>query len=115
MQAKIHLTNEKLLQEFPEILEYLKKIDDTLQRLSDFRKKNRQYKKLLQEKKNALLHLLHTVTVRELEILYYLRSLSSIGTYRAFLILRDFYEKECAFKNEVLGEEKYYDFMRCPP
>ncbi len=115
MQEEKCLTNEQLLREFPEIMQYIEKIDDTIQCLSDFRKKSKRYKELLREKKNALLQVFHTVTVRELQILYYLRSLSSIGTYRAFLILREFYNKECAFKNEVLGEEKYYDFMHCPP
>ena len=106
---------EEMVKQFPEIAEYIQKIDEAIQRTNDYHKKGKKRKALLKEKRIALLHTFQTLTPRELQVIYYLRNLTSIGTFRAFLILREQYDELCAFKNEVLGEEKYYDFMRCPP
>lgn len=96
----------------PALKQYFEKIEKTVGGLSS---RYKERARLLLEMRDEMLKILQTLTAKEVKIIYYLRTLSGISVWEVFQFLRTLSGKECAFKNEVLGEEKYYDVMRSVP
>ena len=96
----------------PSVKKYFERIEKTVGGLSS---RYKERARLLLEMRDEMLKTLQTLTAKELKIIYYLRTLSGISVWEVFQFLRTLSGKERAFKNEVLGEEKYYDVMRSVP
>ena len=104
--------SSKIIDDMPQLKRYFEKIEKTVGGLSS---RYKERARLLLEMRDEMLKTLQTLTAKEVKIIYYLRTLSGISVWEVFQFLRTLSGKERAFKNEVLGEEKYYDVMRSVP
>ena len=69
-------------------------------------------KERLQKKYATLLETARSLTGRELQIICYLRKVSCVHDKWVYHTLAALYEMECAFKNDVCGENIYENIFK---
>ena len=112
LEREENVSAKKTMDDIPNLKRYFESIEKTVSGLSS---RYKERARLLLEMRDEMLKTLQTLTAKEIKIIYYLRTIDGVSVWEAFQFLRTLSGRACAFKNDVLGEEKYYDVMRSVP
>ena len=95
----------------PGLQTYFENIDRKIKYFGSYRQGGAEEKKMLIRKREALFRIATEMNHNDLMILFYIRSIDPLGVPRMLRMLREVYQAECKFKNELYNTDEYKDPM----
>ncbi len=95
----------------PKIAELFQQMEREIRYYNRYRWNEQTTKEKLIKKRDELLEVVKSIDNIDLTVLFYLRKLDGINQYKMARMLRELYQAQCDFKNELNQTDEYADIL----